>query len=97
MASRSRALARMLRHSGLGRSLASFIAVGLALVLGHPAGPSVFPGGPVPCGAATPGAGGRSSRRSDGSAHPTSLATGTEPASRAGSGDARELSRSGVD
>jgi hypothetical protein len=43
MASRSRALPRMLRHSGLGRSLAGFIAVGFALVLGLTAGPSVFP------------------------------------------------------
>lgn len=43
MASRSRALPRLLRHSGLGRSLAGFIVVGFALVLGHTAGPSVFP------------------------------------------------------
>ncbi len=43
MASRSRALPRLLRHSGLGRSLAGFITVGFALVLGLTAGPGVFP------------------------------------------------------
>jgi len=43
MASRSRAMPRMLRHSGLGWSLAGFIAVGFALVLGLTAVPSVFP------------------------------------------------------
>ena len=48
MASRSRALPRMLRHTRAARSVAGFIAVGFALVLGLTAGPSVLPASESP-------------------------------------------------